>query len=230
MPPPEQPPPSLPAPSRIATGPPALPAIPLPTPLPTPAPPTGAAATPAVRLALAPQAEPAPLLPAPVPIPEPAPPPPPPPALPPAPRPAAAPAATHREAAFPPPLDTALAGEGTLNQHSDEARAAQDMIQVHGAHLGKEWIEQLYEWWVQHSYYPPEAARRQQGGTVKIQLHVDRDGHVQMVGLQSSSGSQWLDAGAQAVFRDQTIPAFPTTTPEGQAEIDLTIDYILIRR
>jgi protein TonB len=111
-----------------------------------------------------------------------------------------------------------------------DTEAAEGMIHVRGAHVGKDWIEQLHEWWLQHSYYPAEAARRAQDGSVQIHVRVDRYGRVQLVELQSSSGSTWLDAGAQAVFRGASLPPFPAATPEPEADLDLTIDYILIRR
>ncbi len=108
--------------------------------------------------------------------------------------------------------------------------AAESNIRVRGAHLGKEWIDLLHEWWTEHAYYPDEAIRRDEDGTVQIHMHVDRWGHVRLVELTSPSGSQWLDAGALAVFRNATLPPFPLATPEGEADLDLTIDYILMRR
>jgi TonB family protein len=108
--------------------------------------------------------------------------------------------------------------------------AAEGVIRVRGAHVGKQWIEQLYEWWLKHSYYPEEAARRGEDGIVRIHVKVDRYGHVGLVEMESSSGSQWLDAGAQAVFRGATVPPFPLATPEPDADLDLTIEYTLIRR
>ena len=50
------------------------------------------------------------------------------------------------------------------------------------------------------------------------------------VELTGRSGSQWLDLGAQAVFRGATVPPFPPSTPENQANLDLTIRYYLYRR
>ncbi len=103
-------------------------------------------------------------------------------------------------------------------------------IRVRGAQVGKDWIAQLHEWWLQHSYYPRQAARDGEDGTVVVHVKVNRDGKVEMVDIESRSGSQWLDAGAQAVFRGATLPPFPPTTPENEADLDITIDYILVRR
>jgi TonB family protein len=127
----------------------------------------------------------------------------------------------------PTPDRTALDAPGAVPRDQD---AAEGMIHVRGAHVGKQWIEMLHEWWNEHSYYPREAAIRGEDGTVQIHVHVDRYGHVHLVELLSPSGSQWLDAGAQAVFRGAALPPFPPSTPEPDADIDLTIDYILDRR
>jgi protein TonB len=216
----------------------------MPTPT-VPQPPPAERQEPTVRLALGDELVPTPV-PEPEPVPEPAPQPAPPSHAAPSPR---------RAPAFPAPMDLSYnqgrggnggnaraQGEGGVDTTRDPANrdmpgpppsdptAAEGMIRVRGANLGKQWIEQLYEWWLLHSYYPEEAVRRQQDGTVRIHVRVDRDGRVQMVELESSSGSQWLDAGAQAVFRNAKVPAFPPTTLEPGADLDLTIDSVLVRR
>ena len=101
---------------------------------------------------------------------------------------------------------------------------------MHGAHVGKDWEELLHEWWLRHGYYPDEAARKGESGQVRIHVNVDRNGRVHLVELESSSGSQWLDMGAQATFRGALLPPFPPSTPEAQADLDITIRYMLIAR
>jgi len=165
----------------------------------------------------------------------------------------AAPSATgHRPApAFPAPMDISLGrpvappqpvthGTGALDLAiGPDARksngapprdtsAAEGMIRVRGASVGKDWLERLHEWWEQHSYYPDQAVLRGEDGTVQIHVRVDRFGRVQLVELESPSGSQWLDAGAQAVFRGATVPPFPPATPEPFTDLDITIDYVLM--
>ncbi len=210
------------------------PAVPLPAP---PAPPKPAPAeTPQVRLSLAPPEFAPPLVQTPAPQP----------ARPPTPR---------RRPAFPLPINTSL-GAGAAPSPSRQAqrgtgaidlalgRATRDSvgapprdtnaesgdIVVHGAQVGKDWEELLHEWWLQHGFYPEEAARRGEDGRVSIHVRVDRYGHVQLVELENSSGSQWLDLGAQATFRDATLPPFPPSTPEPVADLDITIRYILVPR
>ncbi len=221
---------AAPAASRALTAPlPAPSALPftrsmlLPPTIPAPKPP-GPAQAPPVRLALA---DPAPEnlvpLPDPVPIPEPEPlpeaaPAPPRPAAP-RPRPAAAP--SHMTITLADPLPDA---PGTAAQEP-----ADDMIHVRGTDVPEAWKVQLHRWWEEHGYYPEEASRRAQQGTVSIHVRIDHDGHVRLVGLNASSGSQWLDAGAQAVFRGETVPALPPESTEPEKDLDLTIHYMLYR-
>jgi len=191
--------------------------------IPTPPPPPPAAKdVPAVRVALAlpdedtamPDLEPPPPMPA---RPPPAPPPPTPP-----PRRQGA-TAQRMEITLGEPLTGSINLGGSMD-------SADDMIHVHGADIGEDWKRALHQWWEEHATYPTEALRRQHEGKVKIHLRIDHAGHVKLVGLESSSGSQWLDAGAQAVFRGETVPPLPASTTEATKDLDLTIDYVLIRR
>ena len=93
-----------------------------------------------------------------------------------------------------------------------------------------DWLSDLHRWWLQHSYYPEQAALAGEDGTVNIQIVVDRYGHVHSVDLTGHSGSQWLDMGAQAVFRGANLPPFPPGTQDGEITLALTINYILVRR
>ncbi len=196
-----------------------------------------------MRVTLAPMLPEA-LAPVPVPVPAPEPPPPPPPA-------------PRRRPVFPAPMDLSLgpapgaggpSGHGrirglgafdptpdastrdTMGALARDVTAADSTIHVRGANLPESWIELLHEWWNQHGYYPDEAARRGEDGTVRMHVKVDRDGHVRMVELESTSGSTWIDAGALAVFRGQTVPPFPPGNTDQNADLDLTITYVIIRR
>jgi len=168
----------------------------------------------------------------------------PPPELPPA------PAARPAEPAFPTPMNITLgppirpqanptrgtgaidltigrAARETTGTPPRDTNAAEGKIHVRGANPGKDWMEMLFEWWEQHSDYPRQAALRGEDGSVQIHVKVDPYGRVQMVEVESPSGSQWLDMGALATFRGQQLPQFPRPTPEG-ADLDITIDYILV--
>jgi TonB family protein len=221
-----------PAPAPVAALP--IPAVPLPDAFPRPAapPPSAEQQAPPVRLALIPPAE-EPLEPLvqPVPLPEP----PPEAQAPPTPEPEPPhpqPAKPRRSAAAPQRMDITLGQplEGNVTPH--DSNAAEGMIHVRGAAVSEDWHEKLQEWWAEHGYYPPEAARRLQQGKVQVHVRMDRDGHVKLVDLDSQSGSQWLDAGALAVFRRETLPALPAGDRPGDQTIDfdVTITYRLIER
>jgi periplasmic protein TonB len=93
-----------------------------------------------------------------------------------------------------------------------------------------DWLNDLHRWWLQHGYYPEQAAMAGEDGTVGIEIVVDRYGRVRLVDLRSRSGSQWLDMGAQAVFRGANLPPFPPGTHDDEVTLDLHINYILVRR
>jgi TonB family protein len=248
-PPPAPPTPAAPPPPQAAA-----PPVPVPSPPPTPSVPAPAAAVamlpppiptpqvprfaepPEVHLSLAPTMPLSPDFAMPAPAPEPAP-------------------AQRRRgaAAFPAPMDTtfgaamspvrrAARGTGSVDfalgraardspgEPPREPDAAEGMIHVRGDPVGKDWTEQLEEWWVQHRYYPDQAAARGEDGNVQVHIRLDRYGRVKLVELESSSGSQWLDMGAQATFRGAQLPPLPGGIKEAYKDLDLTIEYILIRR
>ncbi len=93
-----------------------------------------------------------------------------------------------------------------------------------------DWMSDLHRWWLEHRYYPEQAAMAGEDGTVKLQIQVDRYGRVHLVDLEGRSGSQWLDMAAQAVFRGANLPPFPPGTRDDEITLDLTINYILVRR
>jgi protein TonB len=122
-------------------------------------------------------------------------------------------------------------GPGVLNSRGEPPRGGNRLgsVVVRGAQVGPDWIQLLDEWWAEHRYYPPQAAARGEDGIVKVHVSMDRDGTVRGVELETYSGSQWLDMGALALFRNAHLPPFPPGTPEEHADLDITIDYILIR-
>jgi len=97
-------------------------------------------------------------------------------------------------------------------------------------HAPPSWFDALHAWWLEHGYYPQEAAMRGEDGTVSIEIVVARSGHVDAVELVTRSGSIWLDLGAQAVFRGAKVPALPYDAPDDQITVELNIRYVLVRR
>ena len=85
----------------------------------------------------------------------------------------------------------------------------------------------LERWWRRHRYYPEQARREGEDGSVNITLRVDRHGKVEGVELRSTSGSRWLDMAALGTFRGAQLQV-PSNAGE-TVVVDLTINYILIR-
>ncbi len=120
----------------------------------------------------------------------------------------------------------ARASKGAVPRNPD---GAGDMVRVEGADLGADWLHQLHEWWERHGYYPRQAAEQGQDGTTRLRVRVDRSGRVHEVTLEMRSGSQWLDMGSLAIFRDAMLPPFPPSSPQNEATLYLTLNFILIR-
>ena len=109
--------------------------------------------------------------------------------------------------------------------------APDSTMSVRGAeNLGADWRALFRAWLERHSRYPQEAAMMGQDGPVTVRFTMDRYGKVKAVELIHRSGSMYLNAATVGLLRGQTLPPFLPGTPQDEAEIDLTINYILIRR
>ena len=104
-------------------------------------------------------------------------------------------------------------------------------MQLRGAErLGTDWANALSAWVEAHKYYPQQAIANEEDGSPQVEVTVTRDGRVQSVELEARSGSQWLDLGLQALFRNARLPPFPDNTSENQVTFHFTMHYILVRR
>src|SRR5277367_100034 len=89
-------------------------------------------------------------------------------------------------------------------------------------------MRQLQVWWDAHAYYPRHASNNDEGGTVKVHLVILPDGRIFMNDVVGSSGSASLDTAGASVFREGFVRPFPEGEP--QAEIDLSLHYVLAHR
>jgi periplasmic protein TonB len=94
-----------------------------------------------------------------------------------------------------------------------------------GANMGAAWMGKLKQWWDQHSFYPNEASRTNEGGNVKVRIVIAPDGQVTSIQLVQGSGMSVLDAAAIAVFRNARLPPFPPGTPAPPADVVVTLHY-----
>ena len=208
----------------------ALPAVPaeIATPEPEPPPP---ASRPPPSVRLAEPDEPPPLrLPPPVPIQEP-----PPQAAQPRPRP-------QQAQRFPAPIDLNFgpANPGRPAPGSVASRAIDLALgpakpgssraassELYSPNASADLMAALQAWWRRHRYYPEQARRAGEDGSVGIRLQVDRYGRVALVEVNTRSGSQWLDLAAQGTFRGAKL-VVPSNSGE-TVSVDLMINYVLVR-
>jgi periplasmic protein TonB len=139
-----------------------------------------------------------------------------------------APRAVVPEAAPPRPR----ASPGTLDLSFAPMMGGGDITQLHpqgkGDDVGEDWFNEVAAWWLRHRFYPNEAGRLNQEGDVMLRLVVARDGRVEAVDVEQKSGSQWLDLGALAVFRDAKLPPLPPDVRDPNVTVDFTIHYVII--
>ncbi|HTB45063.1 MAG TPA: TonB family protein [Acetobacteraceae bacterium] len=234
---PPPPPPAPPAPAEAQIAPPTPALVPTPAPAPTPTPPAVALLTPrAVPVPPLPQAEPTPRRPAATPEPRRAP------AFPsplafsfgrsaPMARSPDGPAVPTARTAPAPPVR--LAHPGTLDLSFDPrlggSLAPSSTVLMEGVPVSTDWLNEVSAWWQRHAYYPPQAGLNNEDGDVTLHMRVDRDGHVTHLELVSKSGSQWLDLGALAIFRDAYLPPLPPGTSEAQIPFHVTIHFVIVR-
>jgi TonB family protein len=64
-------------------------------------------------------------------------------------------------------------------------------------------------------------------GTVKVHFVVRPDGEVSTIHVEGGSGSRILDNAAYVTFRDAHLHPFPPGTPAPQADVYVTLHYVL---
>ncbi|RBM07984.1 energy transducer TonB [Novacetimonas cocois] len=99
--------------------------------------------------------------------------------------------------------------------------------QIHG--VSDDYASELDQWIRSHMYYPEEAARAGEEGPSSVHVVLDRNGQVAKVRLTGQSGSYYLDAATVGMFRNAQLPPVPPDMAGDHFDIDLTINYILIR-
>jgi periplasmic protein TonB len=89
------------------------------------------------------------------------------------------------------------------------------------------WRQALATWLAAHKTYPDEARRQGAEGSVALRFTIDRSGRVLQLDLVHSAGSAVLDAAAEAMLRDATLPPFPATMPQDEVTVTVQIHYKL---
>lgn len=122
----------------------------------------------------------------------------------------------------------ARASNGAVPRNPDSSLS--DTVRIEGADLGEDWLRALHEWWNRHGYYPRQAAAEGEDGSTRVRLRVERSGRVEEAELEMRSGSQWLDMGSLAIFRNAMLPPFPPSTPQNEVTLHVTLNFILLHR
>lgn len=87
------------------------------------------------------------------------------------------------------------------------------------------WKGKLYQWWLQHSFYPKEASQTDEGGDVEVHIVIAADGAVTSIEVVQGSGSSVLDAAALAVFRGANLPSPAPGSPAQPGDVVITVHY-----
>lgn len=89
---------------------------------------------------------------------------------------------------------------------------------------------EIDRWIRAHLYYPEDAIKNGEDGPSSVHVVLDRNGRVKSVRLTGQSGSYSLDAATTGMFQGAQLPPVPPDMKGDHFDIDLTINYILIRR
>jgi len=89
------------------------------------------------------------------------------------------------------------------------------------------WRTQLSAWLAAHKSYPEAARRRGEQGNVMLRFVVERSGRVAEVAVMRGSGSSVLDAAAEGLLRNATLPAFPATMPQERIVVTVQLHFAL---
>ena len=103
-------------------------------------------------------------------------------------------------------------------------------VQVRGAQVGPDWSNAFRRWLDQNLRYPQRAIQDGDSGTVQVRITANPDGTVRQVRLLRPSASPALNSGTSMPFAGARLPAFPPGADPNGVEVDLTVNYILLRR
>ncbi len=119
----------------------------------------------------------------------------------------------------------------TVDPRIAEGQARPDPnLSVTGAEVGADWRAAFRRWLDQNIRYPARAAQLGESGRVKVQVIAAPDGTVRSVRLVTPSTSPSLNFGTTFPFQGARLPPFPPPADPNGITIDLTVNYILIRR
>ncbi|WP_027283516.1 TonB family protein [Rubritepida flocculans] len=108
--------------------------------------------------------------------------------------------------------------------------SADPSVRVTGAQVGADWRAAFRRWLDQNIRYPERAIQLGEDGTVRVRVVAAPDGTVRSVQLVGPSTSPSLNFATSFPFQGARLPPFPPPADPNGVTIDLTVNYILIRR
>jgi periplasmic protein TonB len=95
------------------------------------------------------------------------------------------------------------------------------------APIAGDWRRSLASWFATHKTYPEEARRRGTEGSAVLRFTADRTGRVLNVVLVRSAGSSILDAAAESLMRNATLPPFTSGMTQETVTVTVQLRYSL---
>ncbi|UPY37040.1 energy transducer TonB [Sediminicoccus sp. KRV36] len=136
-----------------------------------------------------------------------------------------------RPAAPPAGRPQARGTDTTVDPRFLEGRPRTDpSVRVTGAQVGADWRAAFRRWLDQNLSYPQRAIALGEDGTVRVIVTAAPDGTVRNVRLAGPSTSPSLNFGTTFPFQGARLPAFPPGSDPNGVTIELTVNYLLIRR
>ncbi|WPB85444.1 energy transducer TonB [Sediminicoccus rosea] len=136
-----------------------------------------------------------------------------------------------RPAAPPAGRPQARGTDTTVDPRFLEGRPRTDpSVRVTGAQVGADWRAAFRRWLDQNLSYPERAVALGEDGVVRVVVTAAPDGTVRNVRLVGPSTSPSLNFGTTFPFQGARLPAFPPGADPNGVTIELTVNYVLIRR
>lgn len=117
---------------------------------------------------------------------------------------------------------------GPLSQNGQINAPYQTRNHIKG--VSSDYGAEVDRWIRAHMFYPEEAAQAGEDGPSSVHVVIDRSGHVKTVRLTDQSGSYSLDAATVGMFQSAQLPPVPPDMAGDHFDLDVTINYILIRQ
>lgn len=95
--------------------------------------------------------------------------------------------------------------------------------------VSSDYGREIDQWVRAHMFYPEDAANNGEEGPSSVHVVIDRTGRVTAVRLTGQSGSYSLDAATSGMFQGAKLPPVPPDMSGDHFDLDVTINYILIR-